>query len=89
MADVWALALTLRSSGRPPAAAYLSSLALAHGRAYSTPVKSPVFVVASVSKVGFAFGFALGTFGFVLALVQARFSGYAAGFGWLLCGLGF
>ena len=38
-------------------AAYFRSLALAHGRAYSTPVKSPVFVVASVSKVGFAFGF--------------------------------
>ena len=64
-------------------------LALAHGRAYSTRVKNQVFVCASVSKVGFAFGFALGTFGFVLALVQAHFSGYAAGFGWLLCGLGF
>ena len=56
------------------------TLALAHGGAYSTPVKNPVFVCASVSKVGFAFGFALGTFGFGLALVQAHFSGYAAGF---------
>ena len=53
------------------------------------PVKNPVFVCASVFKVGVSFGFALGTFGFVLALVQAHFSGYAAGFGWLLCGLGF
>ena len=64
----------------PSASCSTFTLALAHGRAYSTPVKSPVFVVASVSKVGFAFGFALGTFGFVLALVQAHFSSYAAGF---------
>jgi hypothetical protein len=48
-----------------------------------------IFVCVSVAKVGFAFDFALGTFGFVLALVQAHFSGYPAGFGWLLCGLGF
>ena len=48
--------------------------------------KNSIFVVASVSKVGFAF--ALGTFGFVLALVQVRCSGYVAGFGLLLCGLG-
>ena len=66
-----------------------SSLALAQGSAYSTHVKNPVFVVANFSKVVFAFGFVPVTLGFVLALVQVRFSGYAAGFGWLLCGLGF
>ena len=43
--------------------------------------KNLVFIVASFSKVVFAFGFVPGTFGFVLALVQAHFSGYAAGFG--------
>ena len=31
-------------------------LALAHGGAYSTFVKNPVFVYASVAKLGFAFG---------------------------------
>ena len=87
--NAWPEKLTSRSSGQLPAAAYLGSLALAHGGAYSTPVKNPVFVCASVSKVGFACGFVLGTFGFVLALVQVYFSGYAVGFGWLLCGLGF
>jgi hypothetical protein len=50
--------------------------------------QNPVFVVASVSKVGFTFGFVPGTFGFVLALVQVHFSGCAAGFGRLLRGLG-
>ena len=71
------------------AAGYFGSLALAHRAAYSTHVKNPVFVVANFSKVVFAFGFVPVTLGFVLALVQVRFSGYAAGFGWLLCGLGF
>ncbi len=39
---MWAWVLTLRSSGRLAAAAYLGSLALAHGGAYSTSVKNPV-----------------------------------------------
>ena len=38
-------------------AAYFRSLALAHGRACSTSVRDSVFVCASVSKVGFTFGF--------------------------------
>ena len=47
----------------------MQTLALALGGAYSTSIKNPVFVVASFSKVVFAFGFVPGTFGFVLALV--------------------
>ncbi len=87
--NAWPEKLTSRSSGQLPAAAYLGSLALAHGRAYSTPVKNPVFVVASFSKVVLPLVLWLNFSGFVLALVQVRLSGYAAGFGWLLCGLGF
>lgn len=51
--------------------------------------QNPVFVVTSFAKVSFAFGCLAQFSGVLLALVQVRFSGYAAGFGWLLCGLGF
>ena len=47
------------------------------------------FVCVNVSKVSLAFDFLPGTFGFVLALVQVRLSGYAAAFGGLVRGLGF
>ncbi|MDD2609395.1 MAG: hypothetical protein PHX60_06810 [Giesbergeria sp.] len=71
------------------AAGYFGSLAPPHGGAYSTPVKNPVFVVASFPKQVLPLVVWLNFSGVLLALVQARFSGYAAGFGWLLCGLWF
>lgn len=63
-------------------------LELANGDAYSTPVKNSVSFAPVFLKWVLCLVFVPGTFGFVLALVQVHFFGYAAGFGWLVHGLG-
>ena len=50
VAGVWAWVLTRRSSGRLPAAAYLGSLASAHGGVYSMHVKNSVLFAPVFQK---------------------------------------
>lgn len=65
MAAVWALALTLRSSGRPPAAAYLSSLEPSMSEA------TVGWLVLSSTAVASALGWHLLLRSFLLATVLA------------------
>ena len=67
----------------------MRALALAHGSAYFTHVKNPVLFALVFPKKVLPLVLWLGFSGVRLVLVQVRFSGYAAGFGWLIHGLGF